>query len=286
MSDKIFVTGASGALGGRIAARLLDAGAPVVAGARRLERIDHHAVRGAETRRFDYDDSALMRVAFEGCDTVILVPTFAPVVARVKQHYEALEAAREANARRVVFVSFLPTAIESRFTVSPFMLFAEATVRQSGMAWTILRDGLYLDPLIDWVPEILRMGRIPYPAGEGRVAYVTRDDLAAAIAATVRSSGHDERLYKLTGPKAQGFNEIAAIISEVTGTPVRYEPMSEDAFADICREPDAPDYLPTALASLYRAVAAGEFDIVSDDIERLTGRAPESLRAYLERTHA
>lgn len=283
MTEKIFVTGSSGALGGRIADRLLAAGAQVVAGSRRLERVEQLAVRGAETRRFDYDDSALMRVAFEGCHTVVLVPTFAPVVERVKQHYEALVAAREARVARIIFVSFLPTTLESHFTVSPFMLFAEATVRQSGMNWVILRDGLYLDPLADWVPEIVRMGRIPYPADKGRVAYVTRDDLAGAIAAAAMSDRHDGRVFRLTGAEAQGFAEIAEIISQVTGADVAYDPMPEADFQELCREPGAPDYLPEALASLYRAVAAGEFDQVTGDIEELAGTAPESVRSYLQR---
>ena len=285
MTRKVFVSGASGALGGRIAGHLLDADVAVVAGARRLERIEPLRVRGAEARRFDYDDPTLMRIAFEGCDTVVLVPTFAAVVDRVRQHYDALTAAREASVRKVVFASFLPATPESHFTVSPFMLFAEATVRQSGMAWTILRDGLYLDPLADWVPEIVSMGRIPYPAGEGWVAYVTRDDLAEAIAQAALSDAANGRLYRLTGPKAQGFLEIAGIISDVTGKPVIYDPMSEEDFARLCEEPEAPDYLPTALASLYRAVAAGEFDLVTDDIETLTGRAPEGVESYLKRKY-
>ena len=286
MTDKVFVTGSSGALGGRIASRLLDTNAHVVAGARRLERIEQLKVRGAESRRFDYDDSALMRVAFEGCETAVLVPTFAPVVARVKQHFEALKAARQAGVKRIVFVSFLPATLTSRFTVSPFMLFAEATVRQSGMDWVILRDGLYLDPLIDWVPEIVRMGRIPYPAGDGRVAYITRDDLARAIATAALSPEHDGETFQLTGPEAQDFSEIAAIIAEVTGKPVRYDPMEAEEFSEICREPGMPDYLPDALTSLYRAVAADEFDIVTNDVERLTGIVPESIRTYLSRKHA
>lgn len=285
MADKIFVSGSSGALGGRIAGHLLDAEAHVVAGCRRPERVEQLAVHGAEVRRFDYDDSALMRVAFEGCSTVILVPTFAPVVERVRQHYSALKAAREAHVERVVFVSFLPTSLESHFTVSPFMLCAEAAVRQSGMDWVILRDGLYLDPLADWVPELVKMGRIPYPAGTGRVAYVTRDDLARAIAAVATSRDHDGQVFRLTGAQAQDFAEIAAVISEVTGAQVGYAPMGEGEFQELCRAPDQPDYLPEALASLYRAVSAGEFDLVTDDIERLTGTAPETLRSYLERKH-
>ncbi len=283
MTEKIFVTGSSGALGGRIAGQLLTAGAHVVAGGRRLERIEQLAVRGAETRRFDYDDNTLMRVAFEGCQTVILVPTFAPVVERVKQHFEALVAAREAHVERIIFVSFLPAALESHFTVSPFMLFAEATVRQSGMDWVILRDGLYLDPLADWVPEIMRMGRVPYPAGKGRVAYVTRDDLAGAIAAAALSNSHDGRTFRLTGAESQDFDEIARTISQVTGAAVGYAPMTEAEFQEVCREPGMPDYLPEALASLYRAVAAGEFDLVTGDIEELTGKPPESLHSYLQR---
>ncbi len=279
----IFVTGATGALGGRIADRLLDEGADIMIGARRPDIAEGLITSGAEPRRFDYDDPVTMVSALKGAETVVLVPTFAPNAHRVRQHDNALAAAREAGVRRVLFVSFLATSLDSVFIVSPFMLFAEAATRQSGMSWTILRDGLYLDPLAEWMPEIIRMGRIPYPAGSGRLAYVSRDDMARAIAAAALKPEHDGSVFRLTGEKPQDFAEIADIMSRLTGKPIRYDPASDEEFRDMCLEPGLPEYVPDALLSLYHAVAAGEFDFATGDIETLTGTPPESVVSYLER---
>jgi NAD(P)H dehydrogenase (quinone) len=183
---KVNVLSATGQLGSRIVRELLRQGGAdlqVVASARRPEKARELAGAGAEIRKADYDAPDSLEESFAGCDVVALIPTFAPVEARVQQHADALAAARKAGVRRVVFSSFATATVESEFVVAPFMVYAECKLRQSGMEWTILRSGMYADPLVDYIPELVSTGRIPYPAGEGRVSYVSRDDLARASAA-------------------------------------------------------------------------------------------------------
>ena len=85
----------------------------------------------------------------------------------------------------------------------------------------------------------------------------------------------------MTGPEALSIADLAEIISRITGRPVRYQPASDEEFADMCREPGAPDYLPKAMVTLYHAAAGGHLGMVTDHIERLTGEPPEKLENFL-----
>ncbi len=284
---KINVIGATGQLGGRIVKELLRQGGPdvqVIASARNPAKARGRFGDQVEIRHADYDAPATLKSSFAGCDVVGLVPTFAPVEARVQQHAAALAAAKEAGVARVVFSSVSTAAVESEFVVAPFIVYAECKLRQSEMGWTILRNGMYADPLADYVPELVKTGRIPYPAGQGRINYVCRDDLARATAAACLSDASAGRVFELTGPEAISVAELAEIVSRVTGKPVQYDPASESDFADMCRGPGVPEYLPHAFATMYRAVARGEFDKVTDHIEELTGAPAEGVEAYLRRS--
>ena len=276
----VFVTAATGALGGKIVDRLTGGDATVIAGARNPDRAD--ALRGtvAEVRRCDYDDPASMRTAFEGVDVLMLIPSLAAVEPRIRQHADTLAAAKAAGVNRVVFASFMAAEPDSRFHVAPFLLYAESKLRLSGLDWTIARDGMYLDPVADWIPDLIKMGKLPYPVRHGRVSYVGRDDLARAFAAICTGEGHSERLYKLTGPKAVSMEELAAAVSRHVGTEIPFEAISDDEYVELCQAGGEPEALTPALLSMYRAVEHGEFEESTDHIKNLTGEPAATLDEF------
>jgi NAD(P)H dehydrogenase (quinone) len=226
-----------------------------------------------------------MKGAFQDTDVLLLIPTLAPVEHRVQQFFQALEAAKAAGVKRVVFSSFATAVPESKFYVSPFYMYAESKLRLSGLEWTILRNGMYLDPIADWIPELVEMGRLPYPVKEGKTAYISREDLARATAAACLDSGHSEKVYELTGAEALSMPRLAEIISKVTGKPVRFDCITDDEFAQVCREgnEDVPEPMIAILTSLYHAVDNKEFERVTDHVELLTGTPPETAESYLAR---
>lgn len=281
----ILVTGASGQLGGRIAQCLLDAGlgGDVRPAGRSMTALVNLTDQGAQPVPFDYDEPDSMVTAFEGIDTVILIPTFAQNPLRVIQTQQAINAATVAGVRRLVWCGFQASHRDSRFHAAPCMAYGEAAVRTSGLGWTVLRNGMYMEPFLQWVPDLVQEGRIPYPAGHGRVAYVLRDDLARATAAVAMDDSHIGAAWDLTGPEALGYGEIAEIVSDVTGQTVSYEPATGEAFVDMCRDPDLPEQMLLTLLSMYQAVAAREFEPATDAIERITGTAPTGFRTALTR---
>jgi NAD(P)H dehydrogenase (quinone) len=265
----IAVTGATGFVGGHTARFLAERGAElrlVVRDAARAPEL------GAEVRAASrYGAFDEMRAAFEGCDTVFLVPA-EESVDRVEQHKTAVDAAAAAGVRRIVYLSFVDAAPDATFTLVRHHWETEEHIRASGLAFTFPRMNLYLD----FIPNMVSDGVIAGPAGEGRAAVVARRDVAEACAALLAGDGHDGRMYDITGREALSFAEIAAL----TGATYKDETL-EEAWESRSGY-GAPDWQVEAWISTYTAVAAGELERVSDDFARLTGHEPITLAEFLQ----
>jgi NAD(P)H dehydrogenase (quinone) len=286
MSDRICVFSASGQVGRRTIDDLLERGAEpsrIVAGSRSLEKLAGLEERGVTLVRGDYNDRDSLQGAFQDVDTLVLIPSTSPIEPRVQEHGNALRAARNAGVRRVIFLSIAHAGGESVSRVAPFALYAEATLRLSGMDWLVLRMNLYTDPLADWAPDLAKMGRLPYPIRSGRIAYVTRDDVAYALASAALDPDLSGTVLELTGPRAISMEELAETLSEVTGSSIRFDSVPDEEFVRICEKDGTPEFITQVLLSLYKAVDKGEFENATDHFELITGRPAESVHDYLER---
>ena len=280
----INVTAATGELGRRVIRELLAQGVAeqdLIASVRDPGRAIAFAERGVTVRQADYNRPDTLRTAFQDTEVLLLISSPAPVEPRVTEHANVLAAARAAGVRRVAFVSFAAAQPDSRFVVAPFLLYAEAKLRQSGLAWTILRDGMYADSLPEAAGGAATSGRLALPVAGGRIAYVARDDLARALAAVCLSDGHDGKVYELTGAQALSMEQVADALSTATGTTIAYSRISEEDFAAACRAGQLPAVLIELLITMYRAVDNREFELVTDHIERLTGSGPQPIAGYL-----
>lgn len=281
---KINVLGATGGLGTRVVDALLDRGLPpddLIACSRSPDRLRRFKDLGINIRRADYDVPETLSAALEGTDVLMLIPSASDVEPRIVQHSNILEAARPAGVKRVVLTSSSAARTDSKFLIAPYLVYAESRLRTSGLGWTILRNGIYLDPLVDWAPALAEMGRLPYPVSRGRVAYVSRDDLARASAAACALDRHADQVYDLTGLRALSMPDLASALTDATGRTIRFDEVTEGEFAAICRADSVPEPDIAILTSLYRAADNREFEQVSDDIRLLTGVAPMAAEDYL-----
>jgi len=272
----IAVTGSTGQVGGRVAARLAAAGVAQ----RLLVRDPARAPRfpGGDVRTIGgYGDGDGIRAALEGVETLLLIPA-AEAPDRVAQHVTAIDAAVAAGVSRIVYLSFLGAREDATFTLARDHAATEARVRASGTAFVFPRMNLYLD----FVPAMVgEDGAIRGPAGDGRVSAILRDDVAASVVAILTSDGHDGRTYDLVGPASFSLAEAAATIARATGRPVRFEDETvAEAWASRASY-GAPDWEVEGWISSYLAIASGELDVDGDAVLRLTGRAPTSLEAYV-----
>jgi NAD(P)H dehydrogenase (quinone) len=274
------VTGSTGWLGGLVARDLADRGVAQRLLVRDVSRAPE--LPGSVAARCSYRDVDAARAALDGVETLFMVSA-AEQEDRLDEHRAFVDAAAAAGVRHVVYVSFFGAAPDATFTLARDHAATEEHLRASGMAWTFLRDNLYLEFMDHMVgPD----GVVRGPAGDGRAAVVSHDDIArAAVTVLLDPAPHAGATYDLTGPEALTFTEMAAIISEVTGREVRFHDETvEEAYASRAVY-GAPDWQVDAWVSTYTAVAAGELDGVSGDVERLTGRRPTSLRDYLAAHH-
>lgn len=274
----IGVTGATGRLGGRVARRLADTGAEQ----RLLVRDPARAPRipGATAVQASFADRDAVTAAMDGVATALMVSA-SEAPDRAAQHVTFIDAAAAAGVQHLVYISFDGAASDCTFTLGRDHYATEQHIRSSGMRFTFLRDNLYAD----FMPALVGQdGVIRGPAGQGRVAAVAQDDIAAAAAAVLLNPGaHIGATYTLTGPQSMTMDEVAATLTAERGTPVRYQLETiEQAYAS--RAPSgAPQWQLDAWVSTYTAIAAGEVAAVSDDLPRLIGRAATSLTDLLRR---
>jgi NAD(P)H dehydrogenase (quinone) len=272
------VTGSTGALGGRVAKALADRQIEqrlIVRSAERAPRLD-----GAEVREVPggYADPAGFRAALEGVGTLFLVSA-EEAPDRVAQHRNVIEAAAEAGVERIVYTSFLGAAADSTFLLGRDHWATEQAIRETGVAVTFLRDSFYMDFIPFFAgPERIFRG----PAGEGRLAPVSRDDVAAVAVEVLAAPGaHDGKAYGLTGPETFTLTEAATRMGAYTGEPYSYvEETTEEAWASR-RPTGAPDWMIEGWISTYVAIADGSLDQVTGDVETVTGRAPLTLEQTL-----
>jgi NAD(P)H dehydrogenase (quinone) len=272
------VTGATGELGGRVARLLAASDVRQRLLVRDVTRVP--VLDGAVPVAFaDYGDHDSVVAALQGVTTLFMVSA-AENEERLQQHLRFVDAARAAGVRHVVYTSFAGAAPDGTFTLGRDHFHTEEHIRASGMDWTFLRDNLYLDVFPFFVGED---GVIRGPAGDGVVAAVSRDDVAAAAVEILSDPGaHVGSTYVLTGPEALTVGEIAATIGRAQGREVTFHDETLEEAYESRRRWNAPQWQNDAWVSTYTAIAAGEMAEVTDDVLRLTGRRPLSLAELLE----
>ncbi|MFW5781020.1 MAG: NmrA family NAD(P)-binding protein [Bacteroidota bacterium] len=238
--------------------------------------------KGIRTVFGDYDSRESLVSAFKRCNKTWLIPSFAPDAQRVAQITNGIEASVKAGIQHVYFSSFITVHPDSAFQAIPFYLYAETRLKQCGLKWTILRNGVYLDPLVEWIAELANKGYFSYPVKEGRVAYISRNDLGRATAAALLSDDVGGRIFELTGPEALSMYEIGEIAASKMNKEFVYQPVSEEKFKENCRKDKTPEPEIELLTSMYRAVENGETDKVSRDVFDLTGFQATSVGEYFE----
>ena len=292
---KIIVTGASGQFGHAAASQLLDAGEAVIALTRSPGKLADLAARGAEVRAADFDDPASLNSAMAGGETMLLIST-TMVGERPRQHGNAIDAAVAAGVRHIVYTSVTDGGNPDHPAVEQHDHYAtEQHLKASGAAWTILRNSQYSEAIATAMAiPALAAGSKPDNCGDGQIAFVSRDDCVATAVAVITQPGHENKAYDVTGPELLSIPEAMAMISEIAGKPIEVIPVSDEQMfayfdslgvarkaADV--DPNGPiPWASEGMVTFGQAIREGNFAVISDDVERITGRKPRTLRSVLE----
>ena len=279
----IAITGAAGHLGRLTAQQVLDRVPPgeVVLITRRPDAIADLADAGATVRHGDFDEPASLPAAFAGVDRLLLISTDV-LGNRVAQHTAAIEAAAAAGVRHVIYTSIVNAGSELPLVVSHEHGATEQAIRDRGLRWTALRNGVYAEFQVGAAARAAASGQLVHNNGDGATAYVSREDCAAAAAAVLTTDGHEDRAYDITGPELVTQAQFAALVADITGRPVTAVAIDDDAATQGLVAAGVPAEAAPAYASFGTAIREGVLDGVSPAVEDLTGRAPRSLRDVLE----
>ena len=271
------VTAVSGQLGQEIARKL-------------IERTDHASViglartpgnataLGIEVRPGDYDQPDALRTSLAGVDALVLVSGMAPPEDRIGQHRNVIEAAKAAGVAKIVYTSIQGPEVGTAFSpVVQSNRQTEADIRASGLDWTIGRNGIYIEPDVEYIDSYRAKGEIANSAGDGKCGYTTRSELAHAYAALLTRDELNGQTFDLNGtPITQA--ELTQYMNAAYGTALPYRSMSaEDYVAD--RTAELGDFIGPIIGGIYDGIRRGAFD-APGDYETATGRPHQSWEDY------
>lgn len=281
---KILVTAASGHLGRKTLQHLLKRrpASDLVGLARTPEKAADLSAQGIEIRKGDYFDYDSLLKAFAGVEKVMLISS-APFTDRNTQHYNAITAARQAGVKHVAYTPIIRRE-GSDFTLSQCTapdIFAEQTLKASGLTYTIVRQPPFLETFQFQFGDLVYDKGLRVPAGDGKQAPASREDIAEAQAAVLTEEGHDNKTYSLTGGPAVSYADIAQILSDTRDISVPLTPVTDEEYiANYVAEGLPEPFARFALEWVYGANLS-EWGELTGDLERLIGRKPMTTAEFL-----
>jgi NAD(P)H dehydrogenase (quinone) len=283
---KIAVTAANGQLGSSIVHELIQAiGKEQVVGiVRTPEKAAHLDI---EVRKGDYNSREDFNTALKGVDAVVLISGMDDAQKRIQQHRNVIEAAKQNGVRKIVYTSIIGDEEATAF--SPIVRSnrqTEKDVRESGLNWVIGRNGIYIEPDLEYLETYAKEGEIRNCAGDGKCGYTSRGELGVAYTHMLLHDAHNGQTYNLGGvPITQ--TELAELINQVFNTNLTYNSISVEAYEQE-RKAALGDFIGAVIAGIYHGIITGVNDVPSD-FEKAAGRPHKStlemIKAFKEKQH-
>jgi NAD(P)H dehydrogenase (quinone) len=284
--SNILVTGATGGLGRAVVDNLLKTVSPsdIAVLVRDPAKAADLQAQGIGVKQGDYNNYASLEAAFAGVDKLFLVSSN-DIPNRVPQHTNAINAAKAAGVKHVVYTSF-QRKTEDGSSAAAFVaeahLATEKLLKESGLTYTILKNALYLEVLPLFMGPVLETNTIYLPAGEGKVPYASRADMGAAGATVLTGTGHENQAYDFSNSASYSFHDIAKILSDLSGKSIQYVSPTAEEFGTQLAAAGVPAGAIEMTAGFCVAIEQGEFDFPASTLEKLLGRKPESAAQFLK----
>lgn len=271
---KIAITGATGQLG-RLVINKLKEKIPtdnMIALSRSVEKAKGLEV---EVREFDYEKPAMLKPALKGVDTLLLISA-SEIGKRFSQHKHIIEAAKSAGIKWIVYTSLLRTDNTS-LDIGTEHKVTEKLLKESGIPFTILRNGWYTENYTSSVPGAIRGGALMGCAGNGKISGAARADYADAAAAVLTGKNHQGKIYELAGDNFFTLSDLAAEISRQTGKNIPYKNLSEKDYTSALKNFGVPEEFAKVIAGWDTAASKNDLFDDSHQLSRLTGKATTPL---------
>ncbi len=290
----ILITGATGQFGAKAIDYLINKGiqsSHIGALVRDTAKADNLEDKGIALRMGDYSDFPSLVKAFLDVDKLLLVSSSdrGAVENRTAHHINAIKAAKEAGVKHVVYTSFVRKPGFENSSIAAFQnshLQTEEFLKNSGLNYTILQNGIYLEMIPIFAgAKVAETGTILYPAGKGKASWVLREELAEAAAHVLTTEGHENKTYSLANTETASFRDIATELSEILGKEVQYQSPSVAEFEGIMKGVGVPDLYIGMFTMWATAQAQGALDLEDGTLASLLGRKPIIAKQFLTKIY-
>jgi NAD(P)H dehydrogenase (quinone) len=276
---KIAVTSASGQLGGAIVKTLIkEIGKEnVIAIARTPKKAEY---LGVEVRKGDYNEREQFNEALKGIDKVLLVSGMDEPEKRIQQHRNVIDAAKQNNVKKIVYTSIIGDEDKTAFSsIVKSNRQTEKDIKESGLAWVIGRNGIYIEPDLEYIETYTKEGEIRNCAADGKCAYTSREELGYAYTQMLLKDHLNNNRFNLAGESITQ-SDLAELINKVFQTNLKYHPVSVEAYATERKE-ELGDFMGTIITGIYEGIRIGVNDVTSD-FEKVAQRAHQSPSEMIE----
>ena len=273
----IAITGATGQLGHYVIESLMKTvpASQIVAIVRNPAKAQALAAQGITVRQADYGDEAALTSALQGVEKLLLISS-SEVGQRAPQHRNVINAAKTAGVKFIAYTSLLH-ADKSPLGLADEHIETEKMLADSGIVYTLLRNGWYSENYLASAPAALEHGVCIGAAGDGKIASATRADYAVAAARVISEAGHEGKVYELAGDSAWTLTQLAAELTKQSGKPITYQNLSEADFAAALKSVGLPDGLADMLADSDVGASKGGLFDDSKTLSKLIGRPTTTL---------
>ena len=228
----------------------------------------------------DLADRGALPEALAGAEKLFLLTDNGEDMVRLQKN--AIRAAAKAGVAHIVKLSALGATDHSKSVIGLWHYNIERELRESGIAWTMLRPHHFMQNLLDQRRSIAEEGVVRSPSQEGRIPFIDARDIAAVAAEVLTGSGHEGAIHTLTGSEARSYRDAAEILASVLGRPIRFVPETDDqAWVRLRAAGDPPWKVAALLAIAGYQRAGGPTEATTDTIERITGRPPRTLEEFV-----
>lgn len=275
----ILITGATGKTGSATAKSLGEKGETFRALIRNEEKKEGLESLGGEVVIGSIENTEVVNQSMQGVKTLlVLLPNSESQLALEKQ---LVDSAKQAGVERIVKMSSIEATPDATSPIPKLHLESEEYIKQSGLAWTMIKPNFYMQNLLASAGTIKEQGKIFLPMGDGKTGMIDTTDVGKVLAKVLSEDGHESMNHEITGPEILSFYEVAEIFSQVLGKQVDYVDVPMDAYKETLGQFLTNQWHLDAVIDLFKGIAEGGIEDKTDTFNELMGETPKSLSQFL-----
>lgn len=269
---KYLVTGATGKFGGKVVDALLEKIDPsqIAVSVRDVTKANSLKAKGVEVRQGNFDDLDGLTQAFKGVERLLIVSTDGDNATRIKQHQNAVTAAKAAGVKFIAYTSVV-NADQSELFLAEVHKKTEEAIKETGINYAFLRNNWYLENELSSIQGVLSGAPWLTSAENGRVGWAIQKDYAEAAAKALLDESLVNATFELSGP-LYTQSQLADIVAKVSGKEVVVKNVSDEEYRETMAGFGLPDFILDMVVSIQQDIRKGTLDVEADDFEKLLGR--------------